>query len=594
MNKDSINRVNGYLIKNGTKPAYVTMENDKKVMIDDYIALSFVKDGLNRINKYIKEKNEYPAYVDILGVKVKEKQYRLLFGTKIYKVSIIKTDAGKDDEISKYFKQKFGNYKTFDDALRLVNNRGYSYYYDDVYSNKACIDRIKTKAGINCLSGNNKIVIRDKKDKTVFSLRIDDFVNNYDYNNYEVPTVNLETNKMEWKSVLNAFQSGVDTVYSIKFSKGLIVEATADHKFIKSHGNKALKNEPYIPVSDFMNGKKKQLLNNTNLYSENEHKNYYWSALFGFFLGDGNIRRERNGYIVFHVSKHRKVKYLNYLLEKLGLEYTYTFKETTNYANGESYSFYLKDKIYPNLSKSELVTYYKKELNYKGLLEGLINSDGMIRLDIGDSLRLGFSNTNKDIFDLYVLACLCCGIRASYSIHHDNRSEKYNDVYQSASFGENVIKLLSEITLFDEYKECVENCNKNPKKYKDISFVTPKSVTEIGEMPVYNLTIEDNHNYMAGVNGFVLLKNCTDSCQLFWHVAKSLNYKPTLYHVKCSSSGGGHVYLRLDKGDKTYYRDPACVLSNNGRPITDIWCKAGAGGVLLDKNPKWFMNTVNR
>ena len=235
INKDSIMRLNNYLKTNKSIPAYVTVDN-KKILIKDYLASDVMVDALKRINNYITKNNEYPKYVSIKDIQMNKSEYQLLWGTKIYKVSTPKSDAGDYDKVTKYFVKTFGKYSTFDDALRLVNNKGYSYYYDDIYSNIACIDRIKARKGINC----------------------------------------------------------------------------------------------------------------------------------------------------------------------------------------------------------------------------------------------------------------------------------------------------------------------------------------------------------------------TDSCQLFWHIAKSVNYTPTLYHVKCNSSGGGHVYLRLDKAGKTYYRDPACVLSNNGRPITDIWCKAGNGGTLLDKNPKWFMDTVNR
>lgn len=148
LKKDSIERVNNYIIKNKVKPNYVMMNNDK-VLIKDYIKLDFIIDALKRINNYIKKNNHYPHYVDILGVKVYKNEYKSLFGRLIYKVATNKTDNNYDD-VTKYFNKVFGNFKTFDDALRLVNNRGYSYYYDDVYSNKGCIDRIKARKGINC------------------------------------------------------------------------------------------------------------------------------------------------------------------------------------------------------------------------------------------------------------------------------------------------------------------------------------------------------------------------------------------------------------------------------------------------------------
>lgn len=89
--------------------------------------------------------------------------------------------------------------------------------------------------------------------------------------------------------------------------------------------------------------------------------------------------------------------------------------------------------------------------------------------------------------------------------------------------------------------------------------------------------------------------NCTDSCQLVHRIcSKVLEYKVTCVHVKCSS-GGGHVFLKLShpvhtKG-KTIVRDPACVLSNNNKPITSVWC---GNGKVIDINPQWYMKDLNK
>lgn len=89
--------------------------------------------------------------------------------------------------------------------------------------------------------------------------------------------------------------------------------------------------------------------------------------------------------------------------------------------------------------------------------------------------------------------------------------------------------------------------------------------------------------------------NCVDACQMFWHIAKALGYEVVVVHVKCISSGEGHVRLRLKHkvhtGGNWIDRDPACVVSANGKSLTDIWC---GNGKLLATNPSWFMETVNR
>ena len=85
--------------------------------------------------------------------------------------------------------------------------------------------------------------------------------------------------------------------------------------------------------------------------------------------------------------------------------------------------------------------------------------------------------------------------------------------------------------------------------------------------------------------------NCTDSCQVFYHIAKALGYGVNVVHVYCTSSGEGHVRLVITKNGKSYNRDPACVLNKNGKALSEIWCRDGK---LLGTNPKWFMDNVNR
>lgn len=89
--------------------------------------------------------------------------------------------------------------------------------------------------------------------------------------------------------------------------------------------------------------------------------------------------------------------------------------------------------------------------------------------------------------------------------------------------------------------------------------------------------------------------NCTDSCQVFWHIAKALGYDVHCIHVRCSG-GDGHVRLKLRHSKHTsgnwIYRDPAAILSNNGQPLTYNWCINNYS--LLATDPSWFLENVNR
>lgn len=88
--------------------------------------------------------------------------------------------------------------------------------------------------------------------------------------------------------------------------------------------------------------------------------------------------------------------------------------------------------------------------------------------------------------------------------------------------------------------------------------------------------------------------NCTDSCQVFWHIGKALGYDVRCIHVKCQG-GDGHVRLQFkhktNTGGNWVNRDPAAILSVNGQPLSYIWC---ANGTQLAINPNWFLENVNR
>lgn len=85
--------------------------------------------------------------------------------------------------------------------------------------------------------------------------------------------------------------------------------------------------------------------------------------------------------------------------------------------------------------------------------------------------------------------------------------------------------------------------------------------------------------------------NCTDSSQLMYRIGLALGYKVEFIHVQCKT--GGHIRLRLkhahNTGGKWIYRDPACVLSNNGKNVDCNWCMDGR---IIAYNPAWVLADV--
>ena len=463
------------------------------------------EDGLNRISTS-SIRAEVSSYLLKVGEFEAEKKNRVL-GMSASEFEDLLQNGCKDNANIGYSPEMVAKY-AYDSIAKeyslLKMPKHCSEAHINGYIHLHDLEYLETRP--NCLSGNNNIIIKDE-DNNISYTTIKEFVEEMFLSDktYYVPSLNIETNSMEWKRIENAYLSSPsEETYLVTFSKGYSIECTSDHKFVKSHNNKPQK-EYNIKVSEFDNYKDLRLCNITDLKENNDLNDYNKSALFGFFLGDGYISNKGN--VKFSFSKKDKAEYLYALLERLNIDFTYTEKESNHYDTGCLYSFYIKDKIYPQLSKSKLIKKYTSKYNLTGILEGLINSDGHVRLDINNVLRLNFTNTNKSIFDLYQLCLISNGIRGSINITEFN-NPNHKDAYNSSSFGEKLLSLLSSINICNRFVPIIEKANPNMKKYKEISELKVKSIEYTGIQAVYNLTIEDNHNYLAGINGFVLTQNC--------------------------------------------------------------------------------------
>ena len=149
------------------------------------------------------------------------------------------------------------------------------------------------------------------------------------------------------------------------------------------------------------------------------------------------------------------------------------------------------------------------KLNYTGVLEGLINSDGYVTTHGKLSANyLEFDSTNKFITDLFFIACLTLNIRPSYQIIK-KEEKNWDNIYRCIAQNNHVYNLLYDIELREGHKQRISK-NKSNINIGQTSGLTLKNITELGEQLVYNITVEDNHNFMAGTQGFILTQNCHD------------------------------------------------------------------------------------
>lgn len=114
-----------YVEQHNQLPNYITDNKGKKMKVSDYVYM------FSRILIYYDKNNKLPAYANV--------------NSKAFTKPTESTDTVYD-----YFVKVFGKVSCIDDAMEKIAGRGYGYYYDDVYSNRQSIDRIKNRQGVNC------------------------------------------------------------------------------------------------------------------------------------------------------------------------------------------------------------------------------------------------------------------------------------------------------------------------------------------------------------------------------------------------------------------------------------------------------------
>ena len=155
------------ILQPNKKIAKIKISNASKSQ-GDYFSRQIMKeaytDMAKRLVKYVESKNNLPNNIKVYNKLMKVEDYTYMFARilsyydehKAYpKYAEVNSKAftkpvETKNEVYNYFVKVFGKIDTIDGALGKIAGKGYGYYYDDVYSNKQSIDRMKTGKGVNC------------------------------------------------------------------------------------------------------------------------------------------------------------------------------------------------------------------------------------------------------------------------------------------------------------------------------------------------------------------------------------------------------------------------------------------------------------
>lgn len=146
----------------------ITVNNAEKSTGNDFgrqITKSEYLDMAKRLVKFVESYHKIPNYITIKNKNMRVSDYTYMFArilvyyntnsilpkyANVNSKAYIKPSESTND-VYNYFVKVFGSFgDTIDGALSKISSRGYGYYYDDVYSNKQSIDRMKNRQGVNC------------------------------------------------------------------------------------------------------------------------------------------------------------------------------------------------------------------------------------------------------------------------------------------------------------------------------------------------------------------------------------------------------------------------------------------------------------
>lgn len=351
---------------------------------------------------------------------------------------------------------------------------------------------------LHCLSGRNNIIYKDKNG--IHIERIDTFCEHkaWEQRTVKVPSVNVDSGKISWQKVVNGKKTGHKPCFEITFGKGLQIECTGDHKlFTYQSGLHQFGKE--ITPETYTSGQRIGTINKIDYNGREDRYNY--SALYGMFLGDGFYQ---NGKLQFHFKKQEKIDYVESLLNELNYEYH-------TVCNEDNSIVLIVDSIVDFNKSKENLFHDGFVGNMKGLLEGLINSDGYItKHGIYNKPYLEFTNTNKEICDWFNLTLLTLGLRPSFQSYINTKGNPY---YKCVISGDEIVRVLVELNLREPYKSLVSdyfNNNLISGKLFEHTGLFINDIKPTGEKDVYNITVENNHNFLTGIRGFILVSNCHD------------------------------------------------------------------------------------
>lgn len=353
----------------------------------------------------------------------------------------------KDSDLDDFVSVENNNYVT----LRDWQRRAIKYFEDNDYH---ALFEVTT----GCITGDTLIELPRDLTKYPKGIKIKDLVDKKDFYVY---SFNLTKSELELKKCTSVWKVGKKIVYEILFESGRKIQATENHKFLVDEiGEQMIKSRS----GNFFKRPWRHLVNSRKYVQLKDLKE-------GEYITSWNRRKDQNLIRVNYNSKSNELEHRFIMSQIKGEQKMPVHHIDGNHDNNEINNLeYIFDSEHSRIHSTE------RGLFGKQIWKGGKHPRGM----------LGKHHKDKGKF--------VKGIVKQYNKEYTRTDDFRNKVSINSSKG--YFKLKQDKVRWAKH---LENISKNVKvNYNDKMI----SITKIGLKDVYDMEVEDNHNFIA--NGLII------------------------------------------------------------------------------------------
>jgi len=419
---------------------------------------------------------------------------------------------------------------------------------------------VTNRGGRTCFSGDTKILTNKG------FMDIKDIFENYD--GLMVPSLNKETLKVEWKRIIASMKRQGHLI-EISASqtgrnKNNTLKLTQDHKVLTFLNRTLVSKEIKNILSDKEHLMVAQYIPSPSISDNKERKLAY---LLGAIMTDGHIYTARtHGEVTFIQSPTKEKedfieKVQDCALEVFGRRFKVSEKKPSGgvirdrqmIGSANAYRLYSKELAYElkskALSMTETLLYADEEL-ILNFLAGVIDGDGSYN---HSASRINIYRSKRNLLESIVISCARLGIvpqitrnRTIWNVQIVESVEKLlsytnrvkgefnrkihgtrffsakqllGDIIEDVNYKGRILQYVNKNLIIDIEKIknnvlplCPEKAREEIFKIynSDTRMIRAGFIREIGMNDVYNISVEDNHNYIVFTKDYmpILVNNC--------------------------------------------------------------------------------------